>query len=82
MLEYRVNAEASKIEVGLSCPGCGEPWLRQTQLEGRFRCVYCLQRYELVSACPGCGEHQTIARMRSTMALSCQQCSESMLRPI
>ena len=26
-----------------SCPGCGEPWLRPTQLPGRFRCVYCLQ---------------------------------------
>ena len=31
------------------CPGCGEPWLRPTQLAGRFRCVYCLSRYELVS---------------------------------
>src|SRR5215204_4776578 len=46
-----------------SCPGCGEPWLRPTQLPGRYRCVYCLRRYELVSQCPNCGEHQTIARM-------------------
>ena len=35
-----------------ACPGCGEPWLRPTQLPGRFRCVYCLQRFELVSQCP------------------------------
>ena len=32
-----------------ACPGCGEPWLRPTQLPGRYRCVYCLRRYELVS---------------------------------
>ena len=47
-----------KTEVVLerpSCPGCGEPWLRPTQLPGRFRCVNCMQRYELVSQCPGCG---------------------------
>ena len=44
-------------------PGCGEPWLRPTQLPGRYRCVYCLRRYELVSGCPDCGEHQTIVRM-------------------
>jgi len=31
------------------CPGCGEPWLRPTQLPGRYRCVYCLRRYELVA---------------------------------
>ena len=31
------------------CPGCGEPWLRPAQLPGRFVCVYCLQRFELVS---------------------------------
>ena len=46
-----------------ACPSCGEPWLRPTQLPGRFRCVYCLRRFELVSQCPNCGEHQTIARM-------------------
>lgn len=77
-----MSAGETRIEVGLSCPGCGEPWLRPAQLPGRFRCVYCLERYELASMCPSCGEHQTIARMRSTMSLSCQQCRESMLRPI
>ena len=64
------------------CPGCGEPWLRPTQLPGRFRCVYCLRRFELVSQCPDCGAHQTIARMRSSEDLLCQQCRSSMLRDI
>ena len=61
-------------------PGCGEPWLRPTQLPGRFRCVYCLRRFELVSQCPNCGEHQTIARMSSTEDMTCQPCGDSMLR--
>jgi hypothetical protein len=65
-----------------ACPGCGEPWLRPTQLPGRFRCVSCLGRYELVSQCPGCGVHQTIARMRTESDLRCTSCSESMLRQI
>jgi ribosomal protein S27E len=64
------------------CPGCGEPWLRSTQLPGRFRCVYCLRRFELVSQCPDCGTHQTIARMRASEDMMCQQCGSSMLRPI
>jgi len=65
-----------------SCPGCGEPWLRPTQLPGRFRCVYCLRRYELVSQCPDCGEHQTIVRMSTTEDMTCQMCGGSMLRPV
>ena len=65
-----------------ACPGCGEPWLRPTQLPGRFRCVYCLRRYELVSQCPNCGEHQTIARMSDTEDMICQHCRHSMLRPV
>ena len=64
------------------CPGCGEPWLRPTQLPGRFRCVYCLRRFELVSQCPSCDTHQTISRMSSTEDMRCQQCGASMLRPI
>jgi uncharacterized protein (DUF983 family) len=64
------------------CPNCGEPWLRATNLPGRFRCVYCLSRYELVSQCPNCGEHQTISRMSSTQDMLCQHCEHSMLRPI
>jgi hypothetical protein len=64
------------------CPGCGEPWLRPTQLPGRFRCVYCLRRFELVSQCPNCGTHQTIARMRASEDMMCQQCGSSMLRSI
>ncbi|HMC07205.1 MAG TPA: zinc-ribbon domain-containing protein [Solirubrobacterales bacterium] len=65
-----------------ACPGCGEPWLRPTQLPGRYRCVYCLRRYELVSQCPNCGEHQTIVRMSTSEDLRCQHCGNSMLRPI
>jgi ribosomal protein S27E len=64
------------------CPSCGEPWLRPTQLPGRFRCVYCLRRFELVSQCPDCGEHQTIARMSHTEDMQCQTCGASMLKPI
>jgi ribosomal protein S27E len=66
----------------LSCPGCGEPWLRPTQMPGRFRCVNCLRRYELVSQCPGCGTHGTIVRMSTDADLACQDCGESMLRPL
>lgn len=65
-----------------SCPGCGEPWLRPAQLPGRFVCVYCLSRYELVSQCPNCAVHQTISRMSRTEDMMCQQCGHSMLRPI
>ncbi len=64
------------------CPGCGEPWLRPAQLPGRFVCVYCLQRFELVSQCPNCGEHQTISRMSRTEDMMCQHCGHSMLRSI
>ncbi len=64
------------------CPGCGEPWLRPAQLPGRFVCVYCLRRFELVSQCPNCGEHQTIARMSRTEDMRCQHCQHSMLRSI
>jgi DNA-directed RNA polymerase subunit RPC12/RpoP len=62
------------------CPNCGEPWLRPTQLPGRYRCVFCLRRFELVSQCPDCGEHQTIARMSSSEDMRCQQCGNSMLK--
>ena len=51
----------SEPSVGLECPSCHEPWLRPTTVPGRYRCVYCLHRYELRSVCPGCGEHQTRA---------------------
>ena len=64
------------------CPSCGEPWLRPTQLPGRFRCVSCMQRFELVSQCPGCGEHQTIARMNTDQDLRCQSCGASMLSAV
>ena len=29
------------------CPACDEPWLRPTNLPGRYRCVNCLHRFEL-----------------------------------
>ena len=65
-----------------SCPSCGEPWLRPTQLPGRYRCVYCLSRFELVSGCPNCGEHQTMVRMSTDEDLLCQHCGHSMLSPV
>ena len=42
---------------------------------GRFVCVNCLRRFELVSQCPNCGEHQTISRMSRTEDMKCQHCS-------
>jgi zinc ribbon protein len=70
------------VNLGPECPGCGEPWLRPTTLPGRYRCVYCLRRYELVSVCPNCGEHSTIVRMSSTAIVVCNHCKGSMLTPV
>ena len=66
--EQPVPARAP-VELGPRCPNCGEPWLRPTNLPGRYRCVYCLHRFELSSVCPNCGEHSTIVRMSSTAIL-------------
>jgi primosomal protein N' len=70
------------FDLGPECPHCGEPWLRATNLPGRYRCVYCLHRFELASVCPNCGEHSTIVRMSSTAMLKCNCCGDSMLKPI
>ena len=73
------------FEAGLgrpSCPACGEPWLRATNLPGRYRCVNCLHRYELRSECPHCGAHSTIARMSETADVTCRSCGGDMLRPV
>ena len=70
------------VDLGPECPGCGEPWLRQSQLPGSYRCVYCFQRFQLVSHCPNCGEHSTIVRMSSTALYACNHCRASMLVPI
>ena len=45
-----VSEPAPKL--GPECPGCGEPWLRPTAVPGRYRCVYCLRRYELSVGVP------------------------------
>ncbi|MBA2504693.1 MAG: zinc-ribbon domain-containing protein [Thermoleophilaceae bacterium] len=71
-----------KVDPGPQCPSCGEPWLRTTNLPGRYRCVYCLRRWELRSECPDCGQHSTIARMSDTSNLICNNCNASMLRAI
>jgi primosomal protein N' len=71
-----------EVNVGAECPNCGEPWLRTTNLPGRFRCVYCLRRFELRSECPNCGAHSTIARMSDTANVICRNCQGSMLQPI
>jgi formylmethanofuran dehydrogenase subunit E len=70
------------IDPSRECPDCHEPWLRPANLPGRYRCVYCLHRFELTSVCPNCGEHSTIVRMSSTAILKCNHCGESMLQPI
>lgn len=64
------------------CPNCHEPWLRPANLPGRYRCVNCLHRFELVSVCPTCGEHGTIVRMSSSATMICNTCTGSMLREI
>jgi rRNA maturation endonuclease Nob1 len=71
--------QVSEWSPGPECPNCGEPWLRTTNLPGRYRCVNCLTRFELVSVCPNCGEHSTIVRMSSTANVSCNHCHASML---
>ena len=70
------------LNLGPECPHCHEPWLRPTAVPGHYRCVYCLQRYELVSVCPNCGEHSTIVRMSTTSILKCNNCGDSMLQQV
>jgi hypothetical protein len=74
-------AEA-ELSADPQCPGCGQPWLRATSLPGRYRCVFCLRRYELRSDCPGCGAHSTIARMSDTANMVCRNCGSTMLRRV
>jgi primosomal protein N' len=76
-----MNADETP-QVGAQCPNCGEPWLRTTNLPGRFRCAYCLRRFELRSECPNCGMHSTIARVMDTRNVTCNQCGSSLLRPV
>ncbi len=71
-----------EFQTGPACPSCGEPWLRPTAAAGRYRCLWCLQRYELVSVCPNCGEHSTIVRMSSTAIVDCSHCRGSMLKAV
>lgn len=72
----------SSFNLGPECPSCGEPWLRPTAVAGRYRCVNCLQRFELTSVCPNCGEHSTIVRMSRTAILDCNHCHASMLKAV
>ncbi len=77
-----VPVAEKKIDLGPECPSCGEPWLRGTNLPGRYRCVYCLKRWELRSECPECAAHSTIARMSDTANVTCRNCGSTMLREI
>ena len=70
------------VDLGDICPSCGEPWLRPTNLPGRYRCVNCLHRFDLCSVCPNCGEHSTIVRMSDTALYMCNHCRNSMLQAI
>jgi predicted nucleic acid-binding Zn ribbon protein len=74
--------EDSGVNLGLVCPSCKEPWLRRTNLPGRYRCVFCLHRFELRSDCPDCGSHATIARMTDDSNVTCRNCGGSMLTTI
>ena len=65
--------------LGMECPACHEPWLRPSNLAGRYRCVNCLHRFELRSVCPSCGEHGTIVRMSNSENVACNVCGGSML---
>lgn len=76
------TSAGGSIEIGIECPNCHEPWLRPSNLPGRYRCVNCLHRYELLSACPQCGAHATIARMSHTSDLQCTSCGAWMLAEI
>ncbi len=76
------NAEKEVMPLRPKCPGCNEPWLRPTQLAGRYRCVNCFRRYELLSNCLTCGSHSTLVRMTTTANLFCGECGESMLQLI
>jgi predicted nucleic acid-binding Zn ribbon protein len=75
-------AGEQNTQTGPDCPSCGEPWLRGTNLPGRYRCVYCLHRFELRSDCPDCGSHATIARMTDDANVTCRNCGGSMLTAI
>ena len=75
----RPSVKAPEVTNEPQCPGCGQRWLRATSLPGRYRCVYCLRRYELRSDCPDCGAHSTIARMSDTANVTCRNCGGSML---
>jgi primosomal protein N' len=77
-----VSAPEQPTGVGTECPSCHEPWLRVTNLPGRFRCVYCLHRFELRSECPNCGMHSTIARVIDTRDIACNACGANLLRPV
>jgi hypothetical protein len=82
---YRTRVSVARDEqkrFGPQCPGCGESWLRGTNLPGRYRCVACLRRFELRSECPNCGAHSTIARMSDTANVICRNCEGSMLQAI
>lgn len=77
-----MSRDALSDELGPECPSCSEPWLRPSNLPGRYRCVNCLHRFELLSACPDCGEHSTIVRMSTTLDLKCNNCGAWMLAEI
>jgi Zn ribbon nucleic-acid-binding protein len=83
MSDHPSSAKSGEeFDLGTACPQCGEPWLRTTQLAGRYRCVYCLTRFQLLAYCPACGEHSTIMRMSDSDQLTCVRCGGSMLKPV
>ena len=75
-------SDPDEVDLGDVCPSCGEPWLRPTNLPGRYRCVNCLHRFELRSVCPNCGEHSTLVRSASAPLPKCGACGTSLLRAV
>jgi hypothetical protein len=68
--------------LGDVCPSCHEPWLRPTNLPGRYRCVKLPAPLRTAFGVSQLREHSTIVRMSSTALYMCGHCQSSMLAPI
>ena len=78
----RPASRQEKFGLGPECPGCGEPWLRPTQLPGATAASTAWCAIQLMSHCPDCGEHSTIVRMSDRRTITCVRCGGSMLKPV
>ena len=70
---------SAPVDLGPKCPNCGEPWLRATNLPGRYRCVYCLHRFELTSVCPNCGDARVGHKVEGDVRMRvCKKCGQEL----